>query len=351
MAVTRYSLTPDYSISRIIKGGWHLAGGHGSIQQEQAIEDMRAFVEAGITTFDCADIYTGVEALIGQFLNTYRDQIREGALPTVQIHTKYVPDQNALADLSKQDTESIIDRSLRRLGVAQLDLVQFHWWDYEVPGYIETAWHLQEMVAAGKIRHLGITNFDGKRIQQFCDAGINLTTNQVQYSLLDQRPHSDQETLSTTHNLPFLCYGTLAGGFLSERFLGKKDTDWDTTNRSLIKYRLIIEEFGGYDRYQALLQMLFEIAEKYHATLSQVAMKYMLETPQVAALIVGARNNHHLPTCSALCTLRIDPSDYKRIEHFIEGNPGPLGPVYDLERDKSSRHGRIMKYNLNDQRT
>ena len=68
----RVLLKPDYSISNIIKGGWHLAGGHGNIDESDAIDDMRLFVEAGITTFDCADIYTGVEELIGKFLRKYK---------------------------------------------------------------------------------------------------------------------------------------------------------------------------------------------------------------------------------------------------------------------------------------
>ncbi|MGD8491689.1 MAG: aldo/keto reductase, partial [Anaerolineae bacterium] len=87
MAVDRFQLAPGYSISRVIKGGWQLAGGHGTVDRDQALADMRQYVEAGITTFDCADIYTGVEALIGEFLRRY------GAdLPAVQVHTKYVPD-------------------------------------------------------------------------------------------------------------------------------------------------------------------------------------------------------------------------------------------------------------------
>jgi aryl-alcohol dehydrogenase-like predicted oxidoreductase len=57
----RINITPDYTISKIIKGSWHLSGGHGAIVTSEAIDDMRAFVEAGITTFDCADIFTGVE--------------------------------------------------------------------------------------------------------------------------------------------------------------------------------------------------------------------------------------------------------------------------------------------------
>ena len=156
----RIELQDGYSISRVIKGGWHLAGGHGNIDQTKALEDMRYFVQAGITTFDCADIYTGVEELIGKFLKTYRDAIRAGDLNPVQVHTKYVPDYNMLATLKKEDTTRIIDRSLKRLGVDRLDLVQFHWWDYAIPGYLETALHLADLQKQGKIRLLGITNFD-----------------------------------------------------------------------------------------------------------------------------------------------------------------------------------------------
>lgn len=87
----RITLQDDYSISRVIKGGWHLAGGHGHISEEQALADMYDFVKAGITTFDCADIYTGVEALIGKFRKKHKDAFASKELPPIQIHTKYVP--------------------------------------------------------------------------------------------------------------------------------------------------------------------------------------------------------------------------------------------------------------------
>ncbi|MEZ4700777.1 MAG: aldo/keto reductase [Rhodothermales bacterium] len=350
MSIPRHAFSTDYSISRLIKGGWHLAGGHGTVSEEQAIEDMRAFVEAGITTFDCADIYTGVEALIGAFLEKYRSAMASGDLPAVQIHTKYVPDYDALATLTRADTERVIDRSLRRLGVERLDLVQFAWWDYGIPGYVETAGVLQDLVAAGKIRYLGITNFDGRHIQELLDAGIRLTANQVQYSLLDQRPGADLDALAAAHRLPFLCYGTVAGGFLSDRFLGRSESDWDRSNRSLVKYRLIIDEFGGYDRFQALLRLLADIAQRHGASIAQIALRYQLDTAHVAAVIVGARHRDHIGEYLALGRIALDASDRDRIRRFIEQSPGPAGPVYGLERDKEGVHGRIMRYNLNEQR-
>ena len=102
----RIAITPGYTISRVLKGGWQLAGGHGAIDRATALDDMARFVDAGITTFDCADIYTGVEELIGQFLRG-----RRTGTP-VQVHTKFVPDLDTLATLTRRDVEAAIDRSL-----------------------------------------------------------------------------------------------------------------------------------------------------------------------------------------------------------------------------------------------
>jgi aryl-alcohol dehydrogenase-like predicted oxidoreductase len=347
MAIPRYTIAPDYSISRIIKGGWHLAGGHGTIDAKQAITDMLAFVEAGITTFDCADIYTGVEELIGAFLKEYRPARASGELPEVQIHTKYVPDYDALPTLSREDTVAVIDRSLRRLGVDRLDLVQFAWWDFSIPGYLEAAHDLQRLVEAGKIRFLGLTNFDASHVRECLDAGISLISNQIQYSVLDQRPAHDQ---LPGRSLPLLCYGAVAGGFLSEAYLGRRESEWDRSNRSLIKYRLIIDEFGGYDRFQELLRQLADICRNHEASISQVAMRYLLDTPRVAALIVGARNTRHLDALVALDRIALSTAESNQIRAFVRESPGPRGPVYGLERDKNGPHGRIMRYNLNEQR-
>jgi len=149
--ISRISLSGDYAISRVIKGGWHLAGDHGPIDPEQARADMAAFVEAGITTFDCADIYTGVEQLIGSFRQAYPALAKR-----LQIHTKFVPDLSDLRVVDREHVELIIDRSLKRLGMEQLDLVQFHWWDFTVPRYLETAFELDRLRRAGKIAHIGL---------------------------------------------------------------------------------------------------------------------------------------------------------------------------------------------------
>jgi hypothetical protein len=148
--IPRVELAPGLSISRVIKGGWHLAGDHGEVDPDGALRDMAAFVDAGITTFDCADIYNGVEELIGRFRRQY-----PGHAARLRVHTKFVPDLDQLPTVDRAYVERIVDRSLQRLGVEQLDLVQFHWWDCEVPRYVEVALELEQLRRAGKIDQPG----------------------------------------------------------------------------------------------------------------------------------------------------------------------------------------------------
>ena len=339
-AFPRIELQPGYSISRVIKGGWQLAGGHGAVDEKSAIRDMWAFVEAGITTFDCADIYTGVEELIGKFIKECRQ---------VQVHTKYVPDLDELPRIKKAYTEKIIDRSLMRLGVERLDLLQFHWWDYSVPLYIEAAHHLLDLQKAGKIRHIGVTNFDALHLQELLDAGIPVITNQIQFSVLDRRPKGDMQRLAQEYDVYILCYGTVAGGFLTERYLRIEEFPYPLENRSLVKYRLIIEESGGMELFQSILHVLKKIADKYDVGIAEVATQFILQKPQVAGVIIGARNTSHLENIRNLRYLTLDDEDMQDIHGVVEQSLGPSGPVYGLERDREGRHGEIMKYNLNKQ--
>jgi len=343
----RFRLTEDYTISRVLKGGWQLAGGHGPVNEPQAIEDMREFVEAGVTTFDCADIYTGVEALIGRFLKAYGGAMASGELPSVQIHTKCVPDLALLSRLTKGYTETLIDRSLRRLGVERLDLVQFYWWDFSIPGFLDLAGHLVDLQKAGKIRYLGVTNINGEQLRMLLDAGIPILSNQVQYSLLDRRPREDLLDLCQRNDIHLLCYGSVAGGFLTDRYLGAGEPMEPLENRSLTKYKLIIDEFGGWDLFQELLSSLRSIADRYGVGIGEVAVQYILQQPGVAGAIVGARNNRHLDGIRNLSNFALADEDLSRIEAILDRSQGPRGPVYGLESQKDGKHGRIMRYNLN----
>jgi aryl-alcohol dehydrogenase-like predicted oxidoreductase len=347
MSVPRVSIESDFSISRIIKGGWQLSQGHSEGNTLTALHDMQAFVDAGITTFDCADIYTGVEELIGRFLSDYRR--RFGKRAPVEIFTKFVPDYDVLPQISRTYVERVIDRSLKRLGVDELDMVQFSWWNYAMPRWMETALWLVELQRAGKIKHLGGTNFNTSSVQAMTASGVRLTTLQVQFSLLDHRPEKELIALCQQNRIHLVCYGTVAGGFLSERWLGQPEPQPPFENRSLVKYKLMIDEFGGWTLFQELLTGLHTIAKKHHVSLTNVATRYVLEKPMVAAAIIGARNAQHLDENLSAFSFALDGDDYASIEKVLAQRTGPVGDVFDLERIKDGPHGRIMRYNLNQQ--
>lgn len=340
--IPRISLTEGYEISRIIKGGWHLAGDHGAIDPQQALHDMAAFVEAGITTFDCADIYTGVEQMIGDFRRAYPSLAEQ-----VRVHTKFVPDLSDLASVDGAYVEAIIDRSLTRLGMERLDLVQFHWWDFAVPRYVETALELDRLRRAGKIAHIGVTNFDVATLGELTAVGISILSHQLQYSLLDNRPDHGMVEFCRDRGIALLCYGTVSGGFLSERWLGKAEPLSGITNRSLIKYKLIIDDFGGWDLFQRLLGVLSAVATRHGTDIATIASRVMLDRPQVAAAIVGATNVAHLPSHMQIGTVTLDRDDLAAIAAVTDLRTGPKGDVYVLERDRTGPHGQIMKYELN----
>ena len=344
--VPQLLLTDGVAIPRLIKGGWQLAGGHGAVDAQRAIADMITFAESGVTAFDCADIYTGVEELIGQFLRAWRDRHGPNA-PEIRVHTKCVPDRDGLATLSRSDIEGIIDRSLRRLGVERLDLVQLHWWDYDVPGAIEAAQHLAALQRSGKIHQVGLTNFDTPHLNSVLDAGVSVVTHQVQLSLLDRRALGMMATFCAERGVGLLAYGALAGGFFHERWLGARAPAEPLENRSLVKYRLIIEEFGGWELFQQLLAAVSRIAQQHRTSIGSVALRWVLDQPMVAAAIVGARHASHLPSTLASLALTLSAADLAALDVVLADSTGPRGDVYALEREKGGRHAAIMRYNLN----
>ncbi|MBA9026422.1 aldo/keto reductase [Peribacillus huizhouensis] len=345
----RFELAKDYTISRVINGCWQLSEGH-SLQTNLDKQDiMKAFnmlVEKGFTTFDCADIYTGTEEFLGEFLK----QLKHGSTISpndIQIHTKYVPDINLLSDVDFTYTEKIIDRSLKRQNRDVLDLVQFHWWDYDVPGYIETAGDLLRLKEKGKIRNIAVTNFDTKHLKEIVDAGIPIVSCQNQYSVFDRRPEKELLEYCKIKGISLLCYGTLSGGLLAEKWLGKTSIQPDT--RSHVKYLQVIEETLGWVGYQELLLLLDKIAKKYSVNIAHVATKYILSQQGVGASIIGVRNSSHVESNAQIFSFELDCSDIEEINHFLHNYSILEGEPFELERTAGSKFRNIMKMNLNEE--
>lgn len=341
-------LIPGYHISQIIKGGWQLSAGHSldrKIEDERAINDMVQFIEAGITTLDFGDIYVGVEELVGRTLQRLRRTYGEEARDLVQLHTKYVPNEKSLAAYDKADVELIVDRSLTRLGVSQVDLVQFHWWNYEATGYLDAMAELFRLKSQEKIRHVGITNFDLSHTQEFTEAGLKPASTQVQYSLLDRRVESGLGAYCLENGIGIIAFGTVAGGFISEKYQGVSEPS-DFSTRSNVKYKLIIEDFGGWDLFQELLSLLNQIAVKHQTDIASISSAWTLSRPGVKAVIVGARNLDHLQRNLEIPRITLSDSDLGSIDELLMQSTGLSGDVYQLER-YNDRHRGIIHTNNN----
>lgn len=266
---------------------------------------------------------------------------------SIQIHTKFVPDLNILDQVDFAYTEKVIDRSLMRMHRDCLDLVQFHWWDYEVPGMMETAGYLMKLKEKGKIRNLAMRNFDTPHLKQMVEAGLPVVSNQTQYSVFDCRPEQALLQYSREHDVFSFCYGTLSGGFLAERWMGVKREELTAETRSHVKYLQIIEDSMGWDGYQQLLTLLREIAEEHGTTIACVATRFILDQPGVGAAMVGTRNSRHVDDNASIARLVLTPGDQERIRQFIDRFPTPEGEPFTLERTPGSRYRNIMKMNLN----
>lgn len=343
----RISLGNGYDISRVIRGGWQLSDSHSQATSDDPVGDMIAFADAGVTTFDCADIYTGVEVLIGRFRAEYLKARGVEALGKIRVHTKFVPDMARLPEISKIYVEHVINTSLQRLGLEQLDIVQFHWWNYGVDRWLETAGWMEELRRAGKINRIGGTNFDTAHLLAIHKAGVSMTSMQVQYSLLDRRPEKFFIDVARKENVAVFCYGTVAGGFLGERWLGAVEPQAPLENRSLVKYKLIIDDFGGWALFQELLQTLSAIAQRHNTDIATIASAAVLARPGVSAVIVGARNRLHLAANLKITDVALTPDDHSAIEAVLVNSKQLVGDIYALERDVTGRHGSVMKYNLN----
>lgn len=347
MSMTFFDLRPGATMSRVIRGGWQLAGGHGAVDRQAAVEDLVAAFAAGITTFDCADIYTGVEELYGEVRETIRRRQGAEAAGRMRVHTKLVPDLSILSRIRRQDVDTILDTSLRRLKVERLDLVQYHWWDYAEPRWLEALGWLDDARRAGKVAAIGGTNFDTDHSRAILEAGVPLVSMQVQYSVLDARPENGLVGFCREKDVALLCYGSVAGGFLGEKWLGAPEPVGPAENRSLTKYKLIIDDFGGWDLFQAMLRTLQGVGRRHGVDVATVASAWVLTRPAVGGVIVGARNRAHLAANLAVAGLRLTDADLAEIEAVRARRTGPEGDTFTLERDRNGRHGSIMKYNLN----
>ena len=202
---TTTKLAPDLEISKIVTGLWQIADMERdgqSLDLDQTAQHMRAYTDAGLTTFDMADHYGSAEDIAGLFTTKYAKD------DNVQLLTKWVPEPGKN---SKEDVRAAIQRSLDRLQTDAIDLLQYHAWNYADPSYLDDLFHLQELQEEGLIKHIGLTNFDTAHLNIIIETGIKVVSNQVSFSFLDLRAAKEMAALCEAKGVKILAFGTLAG--------------------------------------------------------------------------------------------------------------------------------------------
>lgn len=310
-------LTHNLQIHRLLNGMWQVSGAHGPIDRSKAIRAMLAYHAAGFTTWDLADHYGPAEDFIGEFRRQLKATRGPAALAEVQAFTKWVPQPKPM---TQRVVEGAVDMSLRRMDSESLDLLQFHWWEYRNEEYLAALEVLTQLQQVGKIKHLALTNFDTQHLNRILEHGIPIVSNQVQYSLIDRRPEVSMVALCQERQVWLLTYGTLCGGFLSDKYLGQPEpARWELETASLKKYKQMIDAWGGWRLFQDLLSTLKEIADRHSVSIANVATRTILDKPSVAGVIIGARLgwHDHCEDNARVSNLHLDEQDLQRIEMIL----------------------------------
>ena len=321
----RLRLSDRLEISRALTGLWQVA----DIEKDGQIIDpdsgadwLAAYAVQGFDTFDMADHYGSAEIIAGHLL-------ARGGTPRPLAFTKWCPPPGAMtADVVRAGVE---DR-LRRLKVDRVDLLQFHWWTFEHPEWLDALHELARLRQEGLIAELGVTNFDAAHLNLALSDGVPILTNQVSFSLLDRRAAGDLAEVCERHGAWLLGYGTLNGGFLSDKWLDQPDPQ-DISDWSKMKYHRFIDTAGGWDAFQTVLSAASEIAQKHGVSISNVATRWVLEQRRVAGVIIGARlgEAEHTADNLRLFSFSLDDEDRASLDAAFANTtpiPGDCGDEY-----------------------
>jgi aryl-alcohol dehydrogenase-like predicted oxidoreductase/enamine deaminase RidA (YjgF/YER057c/UK114 family) len=321
----RTRLHGGLAISRLVCGLWQVADMEKSgqtLDPERAADALEDYAKAGFDTFDMADHYGSAELITGRLLKRYPAQ-----RPTA--FTKWCPEPGPMTpDVVRKG----VAERLERLGVAKVDLLQFHWWTFEHPAWLDALHEMAKLREDGLIGAIGVTNFDAAHLALALADGIPIVSNQVSFSLVDRRAAGALSELCKAKGVRLLAYGTLCGGFLSEKWLGKPEPasipDWSRS-----KYKRFIDAGGGWRAFQGVLAAAHQIAKKHKVSIANVATRWVLDHPAVAACIVGARlgESEHRSDNLKVFGFELDNEDRALLERSFASTkpiPGDCGDEY-----------------------
>jgi aryl-alcohol dehydrogenase-like predicted oxidoreductase/enamine deaminase RidA (YjgF/YER057c/UK114 family) len=326
----RFLFVPGLEISRVVTGLWQVADmerGGRVLDLDDAAAAMAGYADAGFDSFDMADHYGSAEDIAGRCVRLFEG--RGDRRPT--LFTKWCPVPGAMTPAV---VRAAVRRSLDRLAVPRIDLLQFHWWTFEHPAYLDAMLELADLQAKGLIAHLGVTNFDTDHLRVLVRHGIRIVSNQVCFSLLDRRAGEEMSAFCRENGVRLLSYGTLAGGLLGERWLGAPEPAApDIADWSKMKYKRFVDAIGGWPVLQTVLAAAAEVARKHGVSIANVATRWVLEQPAVAAIIVGARlgEREHRADNLRLFSFALDDDDRATLDRALAVTvriPGDCGDEY-----------------------
>jgi aryl-alcohol dehydrogenase-like predicted oxidoreductase/enamine deaminase RidA (YjgF/YER057c/UK114 family) len=325
--VERITLAPDLAINRVITGLWQIADMERDgrvLDLDATAEAMAPYVDAGFTTFDMADHYGSAEIIAGKFRAAHPS-------PATQLFTKWVPKPGPI---SRDDVRVAVERAVDRLQGQPIDLMQFHAWTFADAHWLDALSYLADLRTEGLLRHIGVTNFDAAHLRIAVASGIPIVTNQVSFSLLDQRAAGRLSDVCLQYGVKLLAYGTVAGGLLSGRWQARPEPPKDDlTTWSLMKYGRFLQAAGGWNALQRVLDVTSVIAKKHGVSMANVACRHILDFPAVAGVIIGARlgERAHVDDNARLATLRFDDEDRQMLRDVLATLtpiPGDCGDEY-----------------------
>jgi len=299
---------------------WQVSGAHGPINPNKASRAMMEYFDAGLTTFDMADIYGPAEDIFGEFLEQLKTERGENVGRKVQALTKWVPEPGPI---TREITKGNVRLAMKRMCVEKLDMLQFHWWDYSDNRYIDALCYLNELRIEGLIGELSLTNFNTRHLREVIKREIPISTNQVQYSVIDRRPEAKMVKLCGEHGIKLLAYGVVGGGLITDRYLNVKEPVGrsELQTASLAKYKQMIDAWGGWELFQELLSNMSDIANVHNSTIANVACRYILDKPEVAGIIIGCRfgvpGAQHIENNMKILDLELSSTDIQKIEQTL----------------------------------
>jgi aryl-alcohol dehydrogenase-like predicted oxidoreductase len=308
----------DLKVSPIAFGAWELGGEWGTFAADEAVAAIRRARTLGVNLFDTAQGYGfgASERLLAAALREDLDHARGEVVIATKGGLRNTPD-GLVRDSSPAWLRQGVDDSLAALGVDYLDLYQLHWPDPAVP-FAETAGALQEIVEAGKIRHVGVSNFDVDQIAEF-GRTRPVETLQPPYHLFRQDAARELLPFCLEHGIGVLAYGPLAHGLLSGRL--RNDATFAADD-----WRSASPMFHGepFARNLEAVRGLQSIADDLGATVSQLAVAWVLGNPAVDVAIVGTRNADHVTDAVAAADLELSAQTRSSID-AVMAHAVPVG--------------------------